>query len=140
MRVQRPSSRRRPESITLNLASMIDLTFLLLIYFMVTTVLANPEDRLSAALQTRSDSAVGPTADIQPQIVNVIMHNDAPAYMMGGEIFTDRPSLTAALRHLYRPAGVFVRATGVVPVRAVAAALQAARDANFEQVTYVPAE
>jgi biopolymer transport protein ExbD len=37
--------------VTLNLASMIDLTFLLLIYFMVTTVLARPEDRLSPTLQ-----------------------------------------------------------------------------------------
>ena len=37
-----PRSRRTRE-IALNLTSMIDLTFLLLIYFMVTTVIAAPE-------------------------------------------------------------------------------------------------
>ena len=39
MRVRK---RRERQGVALNLASMIDLTFLLLIYFMVTTVLARP--------------------------------------------------------------------------------------------------
>ena len=51
---------------------MIDVTFLLLLYFMVTTVLAKPEDRLSPTLQTQRDSAVSSASDFQPQIVEVM--------------------------------------------------------------------
>ncbi|MHC4220247.1 MAG: biopolymer transporter ExbD, partial [Planctomycetota bacterium] len=44
VRIARRASKRR-EAISLNLASMIDVTFLLLLYFLVTTVLTLPEDR-----------------------------------------------------------------------------------------------
>ena len=63
MRIRHRTNRRR-QTVTLNLASMIDVTFLLLLYFLVTTVLASPEDRLSPALQTRSENAAGPTSAI----------------------------------------------------------------------------
>ena len=53
MRIRARPSRRRAERITLNLASMIDVTFLLLIYFMVTMVLQDQEDHLSPTLQTQ---------------------------------------------------------------------------------------
>ena len=42
---------------------MIDVTFLLLLYFLVTTVLSLPEDRLSPTLQSSADSSAGPTSD-----------------------------------------------------------------------------
>lgn len=132
--------RRRREGITLNLASMIDVTFLLLLYFMVTTVLARPEDRLSPSLQTESDSNAGPAADFQPQIVEVRRIQGAPAYRVGSQVVGDAQALTAALRNLHKPSGLFVRVFDDVPVGFAAAALQAGRDAGFEQVTYVPAE
>jgi len=132
-------TKRRPETITLNLASMIDLTFLLLIYFMVTTVIATPEDRLSPTLQTRSESAIGPTVDFQPQIVEVFREGDRGVFRIGSAVLSDRGSLLDALSRLHLPAGVFVRGTDDAPVSAVAAAIQACRDAGFEQVTYVPA-
>lgn len=140
MRIQRKPSRRRPRSITLNLASMIDVTFLLLMYFMVTMVLAQPEDRLSPSLQTRADSAAGPAADFQPQIVEVLLVDRTPAYRLGTEIFRSKRELLAALHHLHTPAGLFVKVSDGVPVGFAAAAIQAARDAGFEQVTYVPDE
>ena len=135
------SARRRRErqGVALNLASMIDLTFLLLIYFMVSTVLALPEDRLSPTLQTRTESAIGPRADFEPQIVEVLRVGDAPGFRLGTEVYRDRPSLTAALKRLHLASGLFVRGNEGVPIRFVAAAIQAGRDAGFEQVTYVPA-
>jgi biopolymer transport protein ExbD len=119
---------------------MIDVTFLLLLYFLVTTVLAKPEDRLSPALQTRSENAAGPTADFQPQIVEVLMLDGAAAWRLGTEVFRDKWTLTEALRPLHKPGGLFVKVFDQAPVGAAAAALQAGRDAGFEQVTYVPAE
>ncbi len=134
------ASRRRRQPIQLNLASMIDVTFLLLLYFLVTTVLALPEDRLSPSLQTESDSAAGPTADFEPQIVEVVLVDGAPAYRLGTELMRDKASLVAALKRLHKPSGLFVKVFDEVPVGAAAAAIQAGRDAGFEQVTYVPAK
>ena len=139
-----PTARRRHRrsrpTIAVNLTAMIDVTFLLLLYFLVTTVLAIPEDRLSPALQTRSESAAGPTADFQPQIIDVLLVDGTPAYRLGTEIFADRRSLTKALEALHKPSGLFVNVYDDVPVGAAASAIQAGRDAGFEQVTYVPAE
>ena len=138
MRTRHRTDRRR-QAISLNLASMIDVTFLLLLYFLVTTVLATPEDRLSPSLLTKSDSAVGPSADFQPQVVEVRTIDGQPAYRLGTKVLADRAELTAALQRLHKPAGLFVKVYGDVPVGFAAAALQAGRDAGFEQVTYVPA-
>lgn len=119
---------------------MIDVTFLLLLYFLVTTVLARPEDRLSPSLQTRSESAAGPTSDYQPQIVDVLLVDGEPAFRLGARLFRDKASLTAALKPLPKSAGLFVHVFDEAPVGAVAAAFQAGKDVGFEQVTYVAAE
>ena len=131
--------RRERHGVALNLASMIDLTFLLLIYFMVTTVLSRPEDRLSPTLQTRSESAIGPRADFEPQVVDVLRIEGAPAFRLGTEVYHERRALAEALAYLHRESGLFVRGADDVPVAFVAAAIQAGRDAGFDQVTYVPA-
>ena len=126
--------------VALNLASMIDVTFLLLLYFLVTTVLARPEDHLSSSLQTRSESAAGPTSDFQPQVVDVLLLDGRPAFRLGVQVLRDKASLTSVLRPLPKSAGLFVHVFDDATVGAVAAALQAGKDAGFEQVTYVPAE
>ena len=88
---------------------MIDVTFLLLLYFMVTTVLAKPEDRLSPTLQTQRDSAVSSASDFQPQIVEVMHIDDAPGYRLGVGLFRDKAALTAALRGLPKAPGMLER-------------------------------
>lgn len=121
-----------------DLAPMIDCVFLLLIYFVVTTSFARPEDRLSPSLQTRSEATVGPTVDFQPQILEVFKEGTRAAFRVGAQVYSERGALVEALQRLHRPAGIFVRAADDVPVAAVAMAIQAARDAGFDQVTYVP--
>lgn len=124
----------------LNLTSMIDVTFLLLVYFMVTTVMAKQEDRLSPTLQTETDSASGEASDFQPQIVDVLMVEGAPAYQLGSKLMRDQQSLREALNGLPKSAGVFIHVQNKLPVGFAVAAIQAARDAGFDQVTYVPAK
>lgn len=140
MRIRAKPSRRRVERITLNLASMIDVTFLLLIYFMVTTVLAKQEDRLSPTLQTEQDSASGEWSDFQPQIVKVAVVEGTPAYLLGPSVYRQKQPLGEALRRLPKAAGVFIHVENGIPVGFAVSAIQAARDAGFDQVTYVPAK
>ncbi|TVQ53293.1 MAG: biopolymer transporter ExbD [Phycisphaerales bacterium] len=129
---------RRRERITLNLASMIDVTFLLLIYFLVTAVLAEPEDRLTPDLQVQTGEAAGREADLEPQVLEVLIADGQPIYRLGSIVMASRAELRERLDALPRSAGVFIRVGDGVPVGFAVTAIQVARDLDFEQVTYVP--
>ena len=119
---------------------MIDVTFLLLIYFLMTTTLSKQEDRLSPTLQTESEHVSGEQSDFQPQIVTVINIDGRPAYQLGPNVFREKDALQRSLVELPKTAGVFVHVHNQIPVGFAVAAIQAARDAGFDQVTYVPAK
>jgi biopolymer transport protein ExbD len=119
---------------------MIDVTFLLLLYFLVTTVLAMPEDRLSPSLRASAEAAAGPDSDFQPQVVEVRLVEGAVAYRLGTEVFRDRQALTTALEPLHKASGLFVKVYDDASVAAAATAIQAGRDAGFERLTYVAAK
>ncbi|MFO0874895.1 MAG: biopolymer transporter ExbD [Phycisphaerales bacterium] len=136
----RPRKRRGQQGVVLNMSSMIDCTFLLLSYFLITTASMRPEDRLSPNLRVDRDAASGSRSDFQPQVVEAVQTEAGPRYRLGDRLFADRPSLTEALRPLRKEAGLFVRVQDKATVGFAAGALQAGRDAGFEQVTYVPAK
>ena len=139
MRFRPRTSRRRLERIALNLASMIDVTFLLLIYFMVTMVIAE-EDQLQPTLKTQRESLSGEANDFQPQIIDVLDEGGRPIYRLSGRRLEDRSALAGAVGSLPKSVGVFINVHDGVPVGFAAAALQTVRDAGFEKVTYVAAE
>jgi len=129
-------SRFRSKRVRLQFTSMIDVIFLLLIFFMTTTTLTTPESQLGSALQSQEGRA-GAT-DLEPQIIDVGPGGEAPVYRLGSRRFRDARSLRAALTLLPKEQGVFVRVADKARVEWAAGALQAARDAGFEKVSYVP--
>lgn len=137
MRIRVRSSRRHFNRITLNLASMIDVTFLLLLYFMVTMVLATPEDRLSSALHARTEPASGAATDFQAQIVDVGIFGGKPGYRLGARVFLNKASLQTALEQLNKATGLFIRVSDEPSVEFMIAAFQSGHDAGFEKITYV---
>lgn len=118
--------------------SFIDVVFLLLIFFLVTATFQREEGRLSSALEAERASG-GRSADLLPQIIDVRADDAGPVYTMGERAVRDRDALAVLLRALPKEPGVFVRVHGSAPVHAVAAALQASRDAGFVKISYVPA-
>lgn len=140
MRIKANVNRRRNQRLALNMASMIDCTFLLLAYFLLTMMVIQPEDQLSPNLRADRAAASGAASDFQPQIVEVLVVEGGPIYRLGDRRFTDKVSLTQALEELPQDAGLFIRVYPGPTVGFAAAAMQAGRDAGFEQVTYVPAE
>jgi len=117
---------------------MIDVTFLLLVYFIVSTVMARPEDQLTSSIQTRDSETSGAEIDYQPQVVEVVQLEGRSTYIIGDRMLHDLPSLTRVLENLPKEIGVFVRVSPGIPVEFALSAVQAARDAGFQQVTYVP--
>jgi len=134
MRLAPASARRRPR-ITLSVAAMIDATFLLLCYFLFTTAAGRTEDRLTPQLGGGRGASAG---DLAPQIVEVRREDASDIFELGTRRFTERDRLAEALRALPREPGLFVRVHPGPSVAAAAAAMQAAHDAGFERVTYVP--
>ena len=67
---------------TVDLTPMIDVTFLLLIYFMVTTMLKQPEAELSIQLPGKPQSS-----DLNPmEMVKVRIGDEGEVYLNGSEI------------------------------------------------------
>jgi len=120
------------------MTSMIDVVFLLLIFFLVTSSFAPEESRLDAALQTEGPALS--SVDLQPQVVLVEMGASGPVYRIGGRLAVTPEELTSILKQLPKEAGVAVRVRPDVPVAAAAAALQAAHDAGFTKRSYVPTQ
>ncbi|MFG0292593.1 MAG: biopolymer transporter ExbD [Phycisphaerales bacterium JB065] len=121
----------------LQITPMIDVIFLLLIYFLLSTSYTPPEAELSPTLQTEQVEG-GSSADLQPQIVVVGLFNNQPGFALGEQLFRDKDSLLRVLQKLPKEGGLFIEGSDAVTVRWAAAAIQAGRDAGFATVTYVP--
>jgi len=136
MRV-RPRS-GRDDGGDLPLTPLIDVVFLLLIYFMVTATITPPESRVASTLQ--GERGAGQQRDLRPQIVTIDVADGAVVYRLGSRVFADRNSLAAALEQLPKEGGLFVRVTDQSPWSAVAGVMQDALDAGIVKRTYVPAD
>lgn len=120
----------------LPLISLIDVVFLLLVYFLVTSDFSQQERRLPSAVQTEGGGVR--SVELQPQIVEISTDEQGVRFTIGQVMVRDKVSLTSVLDRLPREPGVAVRATPESPISAIAAALQAARDVGFEKRSYVP--
>jgi biopolymer transport protein ExbD len=117
---------------------MIDVTFLLLIYFIVTTVFTPPEDLLSPALKVEEGTS-SQEQEFEPQIVTVTIQGTEPAYLIGEQVIRNREQFATIISKLPREPGIIIRVEDAVPVGFAIAAIQESRNAGFERVTYVPA-
>lgn len=122
----------------LEITAMIDIIFLLLIYFILSTTYDPPESQLTPALQVQRDGA-GRASELTPQVVEVTLIDRLPGFRLGSRVFRNQEELTGVLRQLPKAQGVIIRGHDVVTTEWATSALQAARDAGFSRVTYVPA-
>jgi len=131
-------SRRNEDPHELPMTSFIDVVFLLLIFFMLTASFVR-ENELRAALMT--DNASPATASpLTPQFVTVDSDGaGGSSFRLGRRPVQNQSELTDILRVLPKEAGLIVRGLPEAPVGGVAAAVQAATDAGFAKVSYVPA-
>ena len=134
----RPKRRGEGFASDLPMTSMIDVVFLLLIFFMITATFVR-ERELRSTLEADREGA-GQASDLTPQVVEVELRGGEASYRIGARVMRTQAELTEILGALPKEGGVFVRVHGSAPWGAAAAALQAAQDAGFMKRTYVPAE
>jgi biopolymer transport protein ExbD len=123
----------------LPLAAFIDVCLFLLLYFILATDFSKAESWLDSTIATdKRGPAVA--ADLAPQVVTVGVDKDKAVFRLGDRVANDKAGLEAVLKQLPKQNGVFIKVPGEVPVWAAAMAMQAARDAGFTKVSYVPAK
>lgn len=122
----------------LPLVALIDVVLFVLMFFVASSDLTQDESELPSAL--RGDAAGAGRSSMLPQVISVESAGASAVYKVGERVFADRDTLTLLLKQLPKDNGVFVRVRGDVLVEAAAAALQAARDAGFTRISYVPAQ
>ena len=122
----------------LPLTSMIDVVFLLLIYFLVTSNFAQLERDLSSAVQ--SDGGGARTSQLQPQVIMVEYVDGQVVFTIGARTTTSKSGLVQILEQLPREPGVAIRASRNAPIGSIATAMQASQDAGFSRRIYVPSD
>lgn len=119
------------------LTSMIDATFLLLTYFLFTTGVVLPEERLAA--EARAVAEASGASGLAPQVVELFAVPEGIRYRIGPRVCATRQELAAVLRELPKEPGVVLSVRPGPPVEAVAGMMQAAHDAGFSRISYVGA-
>ncbi|MGD9688770.1 MAG: ExbD/TolR family protein [Phycisphaerales bacterium] len=120
----------------LPLIALIDVVLFLLLYFIMAGTLADPETDLSAAISPTLRGS-GRGNDFSSQIVHVEVESGRVRFRIADRAFGSRDELSAVLAQLPKEPGVIIRVADDATVGAGAAAIQAARDAGFNKVTYV---
>ena len=131
----------RESSIELSMTSMIDVVFLLLIFFMVTSSFVKTERELDSAIKVNRQAAGESPSDFEPAIIEVVKSGGRSVFRLGAREFTTQKELVAVLRQFENKAdGAFVRVSDDVDFAMAAAAIQACKTARFLTVSYVPLE
>jgi biopolymer transport protein ExbD len=133
-------SGRHSSKIELQMTSMIDVVFLLLIFFIVTSSFHKTERELDPAIKVQKTSLAQSTSDLAPAIVEIVRGSaGAYVYKLGGREITSATELTEVLRQFdNKMDGAVVRVEDNAPFDMAARAIQAAKDARYLRVSYVP--
>lgn len=126
------------KKITLSMTSMIDVVFLLLIFFMTTASFVKTERDLDSAIKVNETSAAS-ASDLEPAIVEIVAGGSGFIFRVGSREMTSGDALTDVLRGFPNKLdGAFVRVSNGAPFEMAAVAIQACKDADFVSVSYVP--
>ncbi len=137
MRLTRRSL-RQTGGLALSLTSMIDVVFLLLIFFLTTTSFVQPEQDLDTAISTRDSSADDARTELEPAVVTLARNEGQTLIRFGAVTTTDLSRIAEMLNGFSNKApGAFVEVGEGVPFGDAARAMSVCRAAGFQPVTWL---
>ena len=148
MRLPSPYLKSNP-STEINLTPMIDMVFLLMVYFVVTYGGAVAEQRLPSAVTAAPSGAAGtaanslPRPEIAPVVVRVGWNGAAPEWKIDGQpiaSLADVRETLFAVAAVKRDVPVVIHPDSPVPLGHVIDLYDQARLAGFEKVQFTAAE
>lgn len=129
---------RKAGSMDLSLTSMIDVVFLLLVFFLTTTTFIQPRKSLEAAVATADSDSSDQTADLEPAVVRLSRVDSRTVYRFGAVTTTDGKRIAELLRGFSnRGPGAFVEAGPGVPWGDSARIVALCRETGFSPVTWL---
>ncbi|MEO8350149.1 MAG: biopolymer transporter ExbD [Chthoniobacteraceae bacterium] len=123
-----------PDEVGFQLAPMIDMTFLLLIFFMVTSKLSKEQLKVEIKLPTASNAVI-PASVSDRDIISI---DDTGAYWIGQRV-ASRVELAAYLKKRlidYPPLRIYVRADRLTPGRKIKEFMRMAAEAGAIDVIF----
>lgn len=128
---------QREKQLELPMTSMIDVVFLLLIFFMTTSAFVKTERELDSGIKVNR-AAGSALEDFDPAVIDVIPADSGFVFRIGARDISTQQELTNVLRQFPNRDAAFVRVSDQVPFDLAAAAIQACKSARFVTVSYVP--
>ncbi|MEO0453544.1 MAG: biopolymer transporter ExbD [Verrucomicrobiota bacterium] len=128
------AERRPQDEAGFQLAPMIDMTFLLLIFFMVTTKITKEKVKIDINLPIAS-AALSPDDLSGRDVINV----DDAGIIYIGDNSTDLPTLKAYLKQRlidYPPLRIYIRADAKTPASQIKKIMKACADAGAVEVIF----
>lgn len=130
----------RSSRLELSMTSMIDVVFLLLIFFIVSTTFVRPEREIASAIQVNEKRAADNESNLEPAIVDVIIQNSQVMFRIGAVRTNDLAEVKKLLEGFENKSeGAFVRVSDDVPYEAAAQAIGACHASGFPSVSYLSA-
>ncbi len=123
------------------MVSMIDVVFLLLIFFLVTTTFIKPERQVATGIKVEPTDSGKRQSDLEPAVIDVIEVDDRAAFRLGAITTTDLEELRKILQEFENKTdGAFVRVAPNVPFESAAQAIGICKATGFSTVSYIPVE
>ncbi len=132
--------RKKKEKVDISMTSMIDVVFLLLIFFMVTTTFSRQTE-----IKIKLPEADTAEAEANPKTVTLIIDAEGKYYLNGEDglphelVNQQKDILKQALSKLAvqaKDTPFIINADGKTPHQSVITALEAAGDAGFSHITF----
>ncbi len=123
------------------MTSMIDVVFLLLIFFMTTASFVRTERELDSGIKVDRQAAGQQRSDFEPAIIDIVQSDGTFVFRLGTREIATQQELIQVLRQFENKVGRRLRpGHDDVPFDMAAAAIQACKTARFLTVSYVPLE
>ena len=121
------------------MTSMIDVVFLLLIFFIVTTTFVRPERQIQSTIRVNESRQTTDMSNLDPAIVEIARLGQDVIFKIGAIQTTDLEEIKTILREFENKSeGAFIRAADNVPFEAAAQAIGACKSSGFPTVSYLP--
>ncbi len=121
----------------LPLIALIDVVLFILLYFIIAGTFGGAESDLAATLAA-DRSGGGSGSKLSAQVLNVESSGGLVRFRLGSRVIADPAELAAIVASLPKEPGLVVRVANNATVGAAARALQAAHNAGFTRISYVP--
>jgi len=117
---------------------MIDVVFLLLVFFLTTTTFVQPKQDLNTAISSRPAVADNSESIVEPAIVSLSRTGDQTDYRFGAVSTSDPERIAGMLRTFSdKSQGAFVEVGDGVPFGEAANMISICRAAGFSPVTWL---